>query len=98
MLLPIDGDVASKVSEPQVGWMFSRSVVEKNGAIFARNVIKWARPGKNVAVTAHLTASCQVYIAELWRRGEIISNGTGPNPLDETLTLCRVKVGDGGSH
>jgi hypothetical protein len=40
----------------------------------------------------------QDYIAELWRRGAIMSNGGGPNPLDDTLTLCRVKVSDGGSH
>jgi hypothetical protein len=36
----------------------------------------------------------QDYLSELWRRGAIMSNGGGPNPLDETLTLCRVKASD----
>lgn len=40
----------------------------------------------------------QDYLAELWRRGVIMSNAGGPNPLDDTLTLCRVKVSDGGPH
>ncbi len=51
--------------------------------------------GERMTARAHMD---QDYIAELWRRGAIMSNGGGPNPLDETLTLCRVKASDSGSH